>query len=142
MIIGVDFDGTCVTHEFPNVGRSIGAEKVLKDLINKGHKIILFTMRSDYREKDIDVLTPAVEWFNKNGIELYGINENPHQHTWTKSPKPFCHLYIDDAALGAPLIYNNVDKPFIDWNKVRELLVEKSLLDNKNDNDNDNMGYY
>lgn len=25
--INIDFDGTCVTHEFPNVGKSIGAEK-------------------------------------------------------------------------------------------------------------------
>lgn len=25
MIIAVDFDGTCVTHEFPRVGKEIGA---------------------------------------------------------------------------------------------------------------------
>ena len=25
MIIAVDFDGTCVTHEYPNVGKNIGA---------------------------------------------------------------------------------------------------------------------
>lgn len=42
MIIAVDFDGTCVTHEFPRVG----AAEVLKELTDKGHKIILFTMRS------------------------------------------------------------------------------------------------
>lgn len=31
MIIAVDFDGTCVTHEFPRVGAEIGAAEVLKD---------------------------------------------------------------------------------------------------------------
>lgn len=46
MIIAVDFDGTCVTHEFPKVGKDIGAVPVLKKLIEKGHKIILYTMRS------------------------------------------------------------------------------------------------
>lgn len=46
MIIAVDFDGTCVTHEFPEVGKDIGAVPVLKELVKKGHKIILYTMRS------------------------------------------------------------------------------------------------
>jgi hypothetical protein len=29
IVIAVDFDGTCVTHEYPKVGRDIGAESVL-----------------------------------------------------------------------------------------------------------------
>ena len=33
MVIGIDFDGTCVTHEFPFVGIDIGAVPVLKELI-------------------------------------------------------------------------------------------------------------
>lgn len=37
MIIAVDFDGTCVTHEFPRVGEEIGAAEVLKELTDKGH---------------------------------------------------------------------------------------------------------
>ena len=37
-IIAVDFDGTCVTHEYPKVGRDIGAAAVLKDLVAAGHK--------------------------------------------------------------------------------------------------------
>lgn len=44
MIIAVDFDGTCVTHEFPKVGRDIGAVPVLRKLVENGHKLILFTM--------------------------------------------------------------------------------------------------
>jgi hydroxymethylpyrimidine pyrophosphatase-like HAD family hydrolase len=50
MIVAVDFDGTCVTHEFPRVGEEIGAAEVLKELTDKGHKIILFTMRSHPNE--------------------------------------------------------------------------------------------
>lgn len=36
MIIAVDFDGTCVTHEFPRVGAEIGAAEVLKELPDTG----------------------------------------------------------------------------------------------------------
>ena len=32
MIIAIDFDGTCVTHDFPRVGSDIGAIPVLKNL--------------------------------------------------------------------------------------------------------------
>ena len=35
MIIAVDFDGTCVSNEFPRVGKDIGAVPVLKKLIVK-----------------------------------------------------------------------------------------------------------
>ena len=45
--IAIDFDGTCVTHEYPNVGRDIGAAPVLRKLVENGHKLILWTMRDD-----------------------------------------------------------------------------------------------
>jgi len=47
MITGIDFDGTCVTHKFPKIGKEIGAVPVLKKLVEQGHRLILFTMRSD-----------------------------------------------------------------------------------------------
>jgi hydroxymethylpyrimidine pyrophosphatase-like HAD family hydrolase len=47
MIIAIDFDGTCVTHEFPKVGKDINAVPVLKALVENGHQLVLFTMRSD-----------------------------------------------------------------------------------------------
>jgi hypothetical protein len=47
MIIGIDFDGTCVTHEFPYVGKETGAADALKTLAGMGHKLVLFNMRSD-----------------------------------------------------------------------------------------------
>lgn len=140
MIIGIDFDGTCVTHEFPNIGKSIGAEEVLRDLVAKGHKLILFTMRSDKKEvastdetiKGIagNHLTDAVNWFNERDIPLYGINENPEQKSWTDSPKPYCHLYIDDAGLGIPLLSNDMlsGRPYVDWFVVRQILFMKGLI--------------
>jgi hypothetical protein len=49
-IIGIDFDGTVVTHDFPKIGKDIGAVPVLRKLVDNGHKLILFTMRSDIKD--------------------------------------------------------------------------------------------
>lgn len=115
MIIAVDFDGTCVTHRYPEVGEEIGAAEILKRLVHAGHHIILFTMRSG---KELD---DAVQWFEKHEIPLFGVNENPTQKSWTSSPKPYAHIYIDDAALGCPLIYPDSGRPYVDWRMVRYL---------------------
>jgi len=47
MIIAVDFDGTCVAYDFPNIGQDIGAVPVLEELVAAGHKLILWTVRGD-----------------------------------------------------------------------------------------------
>jgi hypothetical protein len=123
MIIAIDFDGTCVTHEYPNVGKDIGAVPVLERIVNNGHKIILWTMRSG---KELD---DAVEWFNANNIKLWGINENPQQN-WTTSKKQHANIYIDDAALGCPLMYKPsfFDTPFADWNRIEKLLEARGVI--------------
>jgi len=115
--IAVDFDGTCVTHEYPKVGRFIGAPKVLQRIVREGGKLILWTMRSN---KELD---DAVAWFADNRITLTGIQRNPDQNTWTSSPKAYAKIYIDDAALGAPMKAGLPgERPFIDW-EVAELLL-------------------
>lgn len=140
MDICIDFDGTCVSHEFPAIGKDIGAVPVLKELVEKGHRLILFTMRSDRKKKkkidgveiavEENVLTEAVQWFDQNSIPLYGVQKNPTQRFWTSSPKAYGHMYIDDANLGCPLIENDPesDRPYVDWVKVREALKEKGIL--------------
>lgn len=127
MYIAIDFDGTCVTHEYPKVGKDIGAVPVLKKLTDSGHKIILNTMRSGKE------LADAIKWFIDNEIPLFGANENPTQKSWTTSPKVHANLYIDDAALGCPLIFDHAisSRPFVNWNAVEEYL-EKTMLKNEN----------
>lgn len=141
-IILVDFDGTCVTHDFPNIGKDIGAVKVLKLLIENGHKIILFTMRSDIENPlsnspeiipiNGDYLSDAVKWFDENNIPLYGINTNPTQSDWTHSPKAYGHLIIDDTGLGIPLINNKSisNRPFVDWIEVEKMLINLKYINN------------
>lgn len=131
MEIAIDFDGTCVSHDYPRIGKDIGAIPVLKELVAKGHKLILFTMRSDggvRKEGQEKVLTEAVNWFRDNEIPLYGIQYNPRQKDWTGSNKCYAQLYIDDAALGCPLVHNVYDRPFVDWEAVRVLLTQQGIL--------------
>jgi hypothetical protein len=141
MTFNIDFDGTVVTHEFPHVGKDIGAVPVLKRLTDAGHQLILFTMRSDRSEKKEtgdptimnvtgNFLTDAVNWFKKNDIPLYGIQSNPTQTNWTTSPKSYAEIMIDDSALGCPL---KVDpelsaRPFVDWDRVEQFLIAEHIL--------------
>src|SRR5690606_4027730 len=117
-----------------NIGKDIGAVPVLKELVENGHNLILFTMRSDIENPQSDdetiipkggnYLTEAVNWFKERDVPLYGIQTNPTQKSWTHSPKAYGQIIIDDAALDCPLIVVDKKRPFVDWIKVRKLLVE------------------
>lgn len=114
-IIGIDFDGTCVTDLFPYVGDNIGAASVLRKLADK-NILILYTVR------DGKYLQDAVDWFKYNHINLYSVNYNPEPVS--SSPKLYCDYYIDDRNIGTPL----TDKGYVDWNKMLVLLRQKNLL--------------
>lgn len=136
LTILVDFDGTVTTHEFPAIGKDIGAAPVLRELVAAGHQLILWTMRSNKYVGDSDgdlrtaepYLEDAIQWFKDRNIPLYGINTNPTQHTWSSSPKAYGTLCIDDINLGARLIKIAHLKPFIDWKKTYEDLCEMKLI--------------
>lgn len=127
--IAVDFDGTVVKHAYPKMGKDVPlAVDTLRQLIDKGHRLILFTMRDDIELKQ------AVQWYKDRGIPLFGVNKNPEQKTWTTSPKVYANLYIDDLALGIPLNHQDEDidpedgRPFVDWFGVQRLLKEQGYL--------------
>ncbi len=123
-IVALDFDGTVVTHAYPNIGNDIGAVPVLRELLDNGCRLILYTMRSG------KLLDDALAWFKRNDIPLYAVNENPTQKEWTSSPKVHADLYIDDSGLGCPLKFaDGVKRPFVNWVKVRQQLVADGFLD-------------
>jgi hypothetical protein len=123
--IAVDFDGTSTSHEYPEVGRDIGSQRVLKRLIEKDHKLILYTMRSGKQ------LAEAVQWYKDNDIELFGIQFHPTQKTWTESNKCYANYYIDDAAIGIPLKSDPElsKREFVDWEVLEQMLISYGLLD-------------
>ncbi len=128
MIIALDFDGTVVKHRYPEVGEDIGAVPVLQALQKNGHQFILFTMR-DNHSNHRNCLKEASDWFAKNHINLIGINCNPWQKSWTDSTKVYAPMYIDDAALGAPLKRDTPnERPYIDWGKCVDMFADMGLL--------------
>lgn len=123
-IIGVDFDGTIAKHEYPRIGDPVpGAFKWLRVFQQAQAALILWTMRSDSKESG-PVLTEAVEFCAAAGIKFVGHNHNPWQASWTSSPKIHADIYVDDAALGCPLIYPKASlfvpspRPYVDWEAV------------------------
>lgn len=128
MIAAIDFDGTVVMHEYPEIGAPVpGALAAMKEFQDAGGWIILWTMRSG------ETLADAVKYLESNGIVLRGINENPQQRTWTGSPKAYAHVYVDDAALGCPLKERMNGKcPHADWSVIGPKLME--LLHERNRN--------
>ena len=125
-IFAIDFDGTIVENEYPRIGRPVPmALEVLKELTAKKYRLILYTMRS---EKE---LNEAVVYCNRNNLDFWGINENPEQSKWTTSPKIYANVYFDDAGAGTPLLQGGNGKPYVDWVKVREMLVDWGILEAK-----------
>ena len=46
MIIAVDFDGTIVEHRYPAIGKELPfATSTLRQLMEDGHRLILWTVR-------------------------------------------------------------------------------------------------
>lgn len=141
LIFAIDFDGTCVGDSFPEIGKDIGSVKVLKKLVDKGHKIILTTVRCNheimpnsstpgiYNIKG-NFLDDAVNWFKENDIPLYGIQKHPDQENWTSSPKCYFDYVIDDRCFGIPLYEDESisDKPFVNWFEVERLLKQKNII--------------
>lgn len=112
--IAVDFDGTIVEHEYPEIGKEkLFAFQTLKELEKLGARLILWTFRSG------EALDEAVEFCRKNGIEFYAVNRNYPEEIYdeTISRKIDADIYIDDKNLGG----------FPGWSEVWQILVPFEL---------------
>ncbi len=98
MIIAVDFDGTIVTHEYPEIGKEIPfAIDTLKRLQQKpDNLLILWTVREG------KYLDEAVEYCRNKGLEFYAVNSNyPEEKQESNEPRKLkADLFIDDRNLG------------------------------------------
>lgn len=121
--ICVDFDGCCVAHEYPNVGKENSpCVEVMKKWTDNGVGIILDTMR------DGKYLQDAINWFKERNIPIYGIGEEPNQKQWTKSKKAYGIFSVDDRNLGVPLIIEKGTRPRVDWKRIDELYTKQILM--------------
>ena len=111
LILAVDFDGTIVEHEYPEIGKPIkGSFRVLKRLKTIGHTLILWTCR--YGED----LEKAIDLCKKNGLEFDHVNKNADIDFKT-SNKIYADIYIDDRVFGSN----------IDWKEIEEKLINSKI---------------
>lgn len=98
MLIAVDFDGTIVEHRYPKIGKEIPfATQTLRQLIQDGHRLILWTIRHGNSLKE------AVDWCRGHGVVFYAVNsdfEGQEKNSSDRSPKVKCDMYIDDRNVG------------------------------------------
>lgn len=120
MIIAIDFDGTIVTHEYPNIGTLAPmAKEVINELVAAGHKLFLWSMRSGEK------LDEALIFLEDEGINIKVGNRSPAQ--FSESPKQYAQLYIDDAAIGTPMIKFN-GSWVVNWSAIAYMFMMDGII--------------
>lgn len=105
-IIAIDFDGTVVQHEFPNIGELMpGAKRVINKWHDMGYHILIWTCRNNYEpdhpEWDQAPIGAVAKFCNEQGLQITGINQQqPGLGFYLESRKIFANIYIDDRNLG------------------------------------------
>lgn len=126
--IAIDFDGTIVEHEYPEIGKEkLFAFQTMKELEKKGARLILWTFRIG------NELDDAVEFCRKNGVEFYAVNKSYPEEIFdeTISRKINADIYIDDKNVGG----------FPGWSEIWQMLnpfevqqkeAEKRIMSGRN----------
>jgi hydroxymethylpyrimidine pyrophosphatase-like HAD family hydrolase len=113
-VIAVDFDGTVVEHKYPEIGKEmLFAFATLKALQQKGHKLILWTIRTG------DLLQEAVDYCKANGVEFYAVNKNYPEEVLDErtSRKLNADIFIDDRNVGG----------FMGWSEIWQHLHPEGM---------------
>lgn len=125
MTIAVDFDGTIVRHEYPRIGKEIPfAVQTLKMLSDKGHRLILWTVREG------KLLDEALQWCRDRGLEFYAANKDYPEETFDNngsfSRKLKVDLWIDDRCVGGLPDWGTIYR-IITEHKTYEEIIHESL---------------
>ena len=110
LTLAIDFDGTIVEDAYPNIGKPmIFAFETMKKLQSEGHRLILWTYRTDKK------LQEAVDFCKQQGLEFYAINKSyPEEEFDGKiSRKINATFFVDDRNIGG----------FVGWTAVHKLLL-------------------
>lgn len=103
-IIAIDFDGTIVENKYPDIGKPLPfAFETMKMLQNKGHRLILWTVRTGR------LLDAAIEFCKERGIEFYCVNEDfPGEGSKIKNRKLNADIFIDDRNIGGMMQWGEI----------------------------------
>lgn len=131
MVIAVDFDGTIVSHAYPQIGKERPfAIETLKQLIKDGHQLILWTVREGI------LLDEAVYWCKERGVEFWAVNRDYPEEIRSNnnhfSRKLKVDMFIDDRNIGG----------LPSWGVIYQMIKEgKTWEDIHNSNRNYNYNY-
>lgn len=122
-IIAVDFDGTIVTHEYPNIGEELPfATETLRMLIRDHHRVILWSVREG------KLLQDAIEWCRERGVEFYAVNRDYPEEEKEKnnhySRKLKADYFIDDRGIGGLPDWGQIYQIISQGKSYRQLLLE------------------
>jgi hydroxymethylpyrimidine pyrophosphatase-like HAD family hydrolase len=110
--IAVDFDGTIVEDDYPNIGKEkLFAFETLLKLQEKGHRIILWTFRSG------ESLENAIIFCKERGVKFYAVNKSYPEEKFEidYSRKIYADLFIDDRNIGG----------LMGWGEIYQLLIDE-----------------
>lgn len=122
-IIAVDFDGTIVTHEYPNIGEELPfATETLRMLIRDHHRVILWSVREG------KLLQDAIDWCRERGVEFYAVNRDYPEEEKEKnnhySRKLKADYFIDDRGIGGLPDWGQIYQIISQSKSYRQLLLE------------------
>ncbi len=114
MTIAVDFDGTIVTHRYPDIGEERPfAIETLKMLIAERHRLILWSVREG------QLLDDAINWCRERGVEFWAVNKDYPEERGTENNNHFSRklkadIFIDDRNIGG----------LPDWGQIYQMIHE------------------
>lgn len=125
MTIAVDFDGTIVTHRYPEIGEELPfATETLRMLIADRHKLILWSVREG------KLLDDAIQWCRERGVEFYAVNkdypEEKVEYNNHFSRKIKADIFIDDRNIGGIPDWGEIYQ-MIKYGKSLRQLIRESM---------------
>ncbi len=122
--IAVDFDGTIVTHRYPDIGEEIPfATETLRMLIKDNHQLILWTVREG------KLLQDAVDWCHDHGVDFWAVNrdypeeEKSNNNHWSRKLK--ADYFIDDRNVGGLPDWGQIYHIIHDHKTYTEIMRER-----------------
>lgn len=123
MIIAIDFDGTIVENEYPEIGKERPfAIDTLKMLMADHHRLVLWTCREGR------LLDDAIAWCREKGVEFYAVNRDYPEETADHNPnftrKLKADIFIDDRNVGGLPDWGTIYRMVSAGTKWSELIDE------------------
>lgn len=116
-IIAIDFDGTIVDDQFPDIGKlKPGAKEAINELYYSGKvTIIIWSCRNGIN------FLKAVEFLAKEGIKYHHFNKSCPDNVklyGSDTRKVYADVYVDDKQL----------LPLPDWSEIYRQIKEKTNI--------------